>query len=145
MNHISVVLIWGVVTFPKGIFTPSDFQMTPENFARVQSNHFILNWFISCGDFHVDVVKNLNIARTWNTEFGIVMNIENKLKQWRLLLNAICVKSKLTSYAVVIFGDKYPISQKIHPISYLMLSTREWIQGLSQTEPLSEGNTSCVD
>ena len=59
MNDISVVLICDV-TFPqKKNMCATRFSSGAKNFARVEFNYSILNPFVSCGEFHADVVTIL--------------------------------------------------------------------------------------
>ena len=60
MNDISVALICGVATFPQitNMYV-TRFSSDGKRFACVDSNYYILNPFVSCGEFHADIVTNL--------------------------------------------------------------------------------------
>ena len=74
MNDIYVVLIWDVIIFPKirNIYAML-FLSDAKCFARVDSNYFILNSFVSCGEFRANVVTNLE----HNQHEPVTLNLES--------------------------------------------------------------------
>ena len=69
-----VVLICDVVTFLeiKNMYA-TRFSSDVKSFACVDSNYSILNPFVSCGEFHADIVTNLE----HNQHEPVTLNLES--------------------------------------------------------------------
>ena len=74
MNNISVVLICDVVTFPeiRNMYA-TRFSSDAQSCACVNSNYSILNPLVSCGEFHADILTNLE----HNQHEPVTLNLES--------------------------------------------------------------------
>ena len=74
MNNIGVVLICDVVTFPERMnLYATRFSSDAKSFACVDFNYSILNPFVSRGEFHADIVTNLE----HNQHEPVTLNLES--------------------------------------------------------------------
>ena len=93
MNNISVVLICDVVTFPeiRNMYA-TRFSSDAKSFACVNSNYSILNPFVSYGEFHTDIVTNLE----HNQHEPVTLNLESSRTRHSLQTRGGCNQTLLT-------------------------------------------------
>ena len=96
--------------------------------ACVDSNYYILNPFVPCGEFHADIETNLG----HNQHEPVTQNLESsgtchspQPGEGEIKRCSPILKSKLAPYAKLIVGDKDIIFNGINSISYLILSMQE--------------------
>ena len=149
MNNISVVLICNVVTFPKIRYMyASRFSSDAKSFSCVNSNYSILNPFVSCREFHDDIVTNLE----HNQHEPVTLNLESSRTRHSPQTRGGCNQTLLTFLKIYIFSVCNVDCRRQRPcfhrnqFDFIYNAVNARINAeLPKTEPFSVKKTPCFD